>query len=82
MRINEFYAPRIRAVFPYAELNRFCARVYTPKIGARGIPGKIKAIEGFIVDQQLQEAGFAGRMNVVFDDDTASLKVAWDDDPR
>lgn len=74
-RINEFFAPRIQAEFP--DLGRFCARVYSPKIGARGIPGKIKTIEGFIVDQQLQEENFQGTVRITFDDAREALVPTW-----
>jgi ATP-dependent Clp protease ATP-binding subunit ClpB len=81
VRINEYFAPNIKAIFPPTELNRFCSKVYTPKIGARGIPGKIKTIEGFIVDQQLEQADFVGTMNIGFNDQTSALTVAWAGSP-
>lgn len=78
--INRYFMPNIKAVFPPAELNQFCSKVYTPKIGARGIPAKITTVEGFIVNQQLAEPDFVGTVNVGFDDKTSALTVAWDGD--
>jgi ATP-dependent Clp protease ATP-binding subunit ClpB len=77
-KINEFFAPKIQAVFPRNQLNQFCSTVYTPKVGARGIPGKIKTIEGFIVDRTLEDASFSGTVNVAFDAKTMALTVLWD----
>lgn len=54
-RINSNYLPNIRANFPTDQLNAFCEKIYHPKIGARGISGRIKTVEGFIVDKQLQD---------------------------
>jgi ATP-dependent Clp protease ATP-binding subunit ClpB len=75
--INRFFAPKITATFPAAELERFCRTVYSPKVGARGIPGKIKTIEGYIVDQQLRDENFVGQMTVGFNDKTAMLTGVW-----
>jgi ATP-dependent Clp protease ATP-binding subunit ClpB len=77
-KINEFFAPKITAVFPQTDLNRFCSAVYTPKVGARGIPGKIKTIEGFIVDRTLEDVAFEGTVNVAFDAKASALTVLWD----
>jgi ATP-dependent Clp protease ATP-binding subunit ClpB len=74
--INAFFAPDITAVFPEDQLNAFCSRVYTPKIGARGIPGKIKTIEGFIVDR-VMNGNSTGIMNVGFDEQSTTLTASW-----
>lgn len=75
--INAYFMPKIKAMFPQDQLNNFCARTYTPKIGARGIPGKIKNIEGFIVDKELEDENFTGVMNVSFDEQTMALQGVW-----
>jgi ATP-dependent Clp protease ATP-binding subunit ClpB len=74
-RINAFFAPRVQAKFPADDMKRFCASVYTPKIGARGVPGRIKAIEGFIVDQQLADEAFAGTITITYDG--VALRPDW-----
>jgi ATP-dependent Clp protease ATP-binding subunit ClpB len=76
--INKFFAPQITVKFPVAELNHFCSKVYSPKVGARGIPGRIKIIEGFIVDKQLMDDGYVGTMNVVFNERTSALGARWE----
>lgn len=75
-RINANYAPAISAVFPVDQLNAFCEKVYHPKIGARGIPGRIKTVEGFIVDKQLEDENFKGVMDISFDGTV--LKTSWE----
>lgn len=79
-RINLNYAPSIQARFPTEQLNTFCDRVYHPKIGARGIPGRIKTVEGFIVDKQLEDENFQGVMDISFDG--ANLKTSWSEHER
>lgn len=79
-RINANYAPSISAVFPDNQLNAFCEKVYHPKIGARGIPGRIKTVEGFIVDKQLEDENFKGVMNINFDGE--KLKTSWSEHER
>lgn len=74
-RINANYAPNIQANFPVEQLNAFCEKVYHPKIGARGIPGRIKTVEGFIVDKQLEDENFKGAMDISFDG--TNLRTAW-----
>ncbi len=76
-KINQFYAPQISVVFPTVDLARFCKTVYSPKVGARGIPGKIKTVEGFLVDSQLGNESFSGTANVVFNETTLQLTVSW-----
>lgn len=79
-RINLNYAPSIQARFPTEQLNTFCDRVYHPKIGARGIPGRIKTVEGFIVDKQLEDENFQGVMDISFDGQ--ALKTSWSEHER
>ena len=79
-RINSNYAPAVSAVFPTDELNTFCNKVYDPKMGARGIPGRIKTVEGFIVDKLLQDESFKGVMNISFKDNV--LWTAWEQHGR
>lgn len=74
-RINSNYAPAISCNFPNDQLNAFCEKVYHPKIGARGIPGRIKTVEGFIVDKQLEDENFKGVMDISFDG--SNLKTLW-----
>lgn len=75
-RINANYAPTIQAIFPTDQLNAFCDKVYHPKIGARGIPGRIKTVEGFIVDKQLEDEDFKGVMDISFDG--VALHTTWE----
>lgn len=75
-RINTNYAPAVTALFQNGELNAFCEKVYDPKIGARGIPGRIKTVEGFIVDKLLQDETFKGTMNITFKDN--ALRTEWE----
>lgn len=75
-RINSNYAPSVRAVFPNGQLDAFCEKVYDPRIGARGIPGRIKTVEGFIVDKLLQDESFKGTMNITFND--GKLWTEWE----
>jgi ATP-dependent Clp protease ATP-binding subunit ClpB len=63
-RINQFYAPNIKVEFPDDALEDFCLKTYTPKLGARGIPGKVKHIEKIIVDQTLNDDSFKGILQV------------------
>lgn len=79
-RINSNYNPNIQANFPIPELNAFCQKVYHPKIGARGIPGRIKTVEGFIVDKQLQDENFKGVMDISFDGE--KLSTSWKENDR
>jgi ATP-dependent Clp protease ATP-binding subunit ClpB len=79
-RINSNYAPNIQAVFPSDQLNAFCEKTYHPKIGARGIPGRIKTVEGFIVDKQLEDENFVGMMDIAFDG--TNLKTSWSQNGR
>lgn len=76
-RINANYEPNIRATFATDQLNAFCEKAYHPKIGARGIPGRIKTVEGFIVDKQLENENFVGTMDIVFDG--TNLKTSWEE---
>lgn len=75
-RINANYAPAVSAAFSNGDLNAFCEKVYDPRIGARGIPGRIKTVEGFIVDKLLQDESFKGTMNITFDG--KGLWTAWE----
>lgn len=79
-RINSNYAPNIVSDFPADQLNAFCEKAYHPKIGARGIPGRIKTVEGFIVDKQLENENFKGVMNIAFDGN--NLKTSWSNHER
>lgn len=79
-RINANYAPAISISFPAEQMNVFCEKVYHPKIGARGIPGRIKTVEGFIVDKQLQDENFRGVMDISFDG--TQLKTSWEANDR
>ncbi len=80
-KIRQFYAPKISVRFPEVDLNAFCSGVYSPKVGARGLPGRIKAVEGFIVDQRLKDESFYGAARVVFDRETTALSVTWETTP-
>lgn len=69
-----------RSFSPLTNLNAFCAKAYNPKMGARGIPGRIKPVEGFIVDKVLQDENFKGVMNIAFDGN--KLLTSWDQHER
>lgn len=81
-RINAYYAPNITSVFPEDQLNSFCTAAYSPKMGARGIPGKIKSVEKLIVDKQLIDEDYKGLMNINYDSAKQRLLTAWSENER
>ncbi|MGA7805264.1 AAA family ATPase, partial [Bradyrhizobium sp.] len=77
-RINAFYAPQsIDVRFPEAELREFCDKTYSPEIGARGLPGRIKRIEAMIVEKTMADTAFSGTLDVGFDAKSRNFTSNW-----
>ncbi len=77
-RINAFYAPQSIAVrFPEAQLREFCNKTYSPEIGARGLPGRIKRIEAMIVEKTMVDAAFGGTLDIGFDATGRNFTSNW-----
>lgn len=77
-RINAFYAARaIEVRFPEAQLREFCDKTYSPEIGARGLPGRIKRIEAMIVEKTMAETAFSGILDIGFDAASRNFTSHW-----
>ncbi len=65
---NTYSVEGIRVVMTDEDIGKFCLDHYDPRIGARGLPGYVKAnIEPFIVDTILNNEKFSGNINVLYD---------------
>lgn len=77
-RINAFYlAQSIEIRFPEAQLREFCDKTYSPEIGARGLPGRIKRIEAMIVDKTMADPAFSGTLDIGFDATSRNFTSSW-----
>jgi ATP-dependent Clp protease ATP-binding subunit ClpB len=77
-RINAFYASQsIEVRFPEAELREFCIKTYSPEIGARGLPGRIKRIEAMIVEKTMASAACGGTLDIGFDAASRNFTSNW-----
>jgi len=77
-RINAFYAQQsIDVRFPEAQLREFCDKTYSPEIGARGLPGRIKRIEAMIVEKTMADAAFSGTLDIGFDATSRNFTSNW-----
>jgi ATP-dependent Clp protease ATP-binding subunit ClpB len=77
-RINAFYASQsIEVCFPEAALREFCDKTYSPEIGARGLPGRIKRIEAMIVEKTMAAAACGGTLDIGFDAASRSFTSNW-----
>lgn len=77
-RINAFYlAQSIEVRFPEAQLREFCDKTYSPEIGARGLPGRIKRIEAMIVDKTMADPAFSGTLDIGFDATSRNFTSSW-----
>ena len=82
-RINAFYTSQsIEVRFPEAELREFCNKTYSPEIGARGLPGRIKRIEAMIVEKTMTTAACGGRLDIGFDAASRNFTSNWIPDDR
>jgi len=77
-RINAFYASQsIEVRFPEPELREFCDKTYSPEIGARGLPGRIKRIEAMIVEKTMADAAISGTLDIGFDATSRNFTSNW-----
>jgi ATP-dependent Clp protease ATP-binding subunit ClpB len=77
-RINAFYASQsIEVRFPEAELREFCVKTYSPEIGARGLPGRIKRIEATIVEKTMAGGPCGGTLDIGFDAASRNFTSNW-----
>ena len=77
-RINAFYAQQsIDVRFPEAQLREFCDKTYSPEIGARGLPGRIKRIEAMIVEKTMADAAISGTLDIGFDATSRNFTSNW-----
>ena len=77
-RINAFYTSQsIEVRFPEAELREFCNKTYSPEIGARGLPGRIKRIEAMIVEKTMTAAACGGTLDIGFDAASRNFTSNW-----
>jgi ATP-dependent Clp protease ATP-binding subunit ClpB len=77
-RVNAFYASQaIEVRFPEAELREFCDKTYSPEIGARGLPGRIKRIEAMIVEKTMASAACGGTLDIGFDAVSRNFTSKW-----
>jgi ATP-dependent Clp protease ATP-binding subunit ClpB len=63
--------------FPVAALREFCDKTYSPEIGARGLPGRIKRIEAMIVEKTMTSAICGGRLDIGFDAARRDFTSNW-----
>lgn len=77
-RINAFYAAQgITVRFAEAQLRDFCDKTYSPEIGARGLPGRIKRIEAMIVEKIMADPAFGGTLDIGFDAASRHFTSNW-----
>ena len=77
-RINAFYVGQsIDVRFPESQLREFCDKTYSPEIGARGLPGRIKRVEAMIVEKMMADAAFSGTLDIGFDAASRNFTSNW-----